>query len=160
MHEADGIVVGGGPTPVYQRGLAPAAAAVRASVAQGAPYLGFSAGAMVAADRALVGGWRDGDRAVCDQDWSEGLEDLSVETGLGLVDVTVEVHASQGGLLGRAVAVTRRPGSRCVVAIDEGTCLTVPLGWRFDDDWQLSGSGFAWLVEHREREAAVRRLPD
>lgn len=155
----DGIVVAGGATPVYRRGLAPAAAAVREAVARGVPYLGFSAGAMVAAARALVGGWRDGGRAVCDQDWSEGLADLTVEAGLGLVDVTVDVHASQGGLLGRAVAVAQQPGSPRVVAVDEGTCLTVPLGWRFGDDWQLFGSGFAWLVEQKERETVVRRLP-
>jgi hypothetical protein len=46
-----------------------------------------------------------------------------------------------------------------VVAIDEGTCLTVPLGWRFDEDWHLSGSGFAWLVEKKSGAVTVRRLP-
>lgn len=160
LQDVDAIVVAGGPTPGYQRGLAPAAAAVREAVAQGLPYLGFSAGAMVAAGRALLGGWRDGGRPVCDEDWSEELDELTVDAGLGLVDVTVDVHASQGGLLGRAVSVAHRSDCSRVVAIDEGTCLSVPLGWRLDDGWQVSGRGFGWLMEQQAGAVTVRRLPD
>ena len=160
LARAEGIVVAGGPTPVYRRGLAPAAAAVREAVGRGVPYLGFSAGAMVAAERALLGGWRDDGRAVCDEDWSEGLDELTLGAGLGLVGVTVDVHATQGGLLGRALSVARRGDSDRVVAIDEGTCLSVPLGWRAGDHGQLAGTGFVWLVEQASACATtVRRLP-
>jgi cyanophycinase len=61
LGEADALLVCGGLTPAYGEALAPAAAAVRDWLAAGdRPYAGFSAGAAVAADRAVVGGWLDG----------------------------------------------------------------------------------------------------
>lgn len=151
----EGIVVAGGPAPVYRAGLAAAAPAVQAAVANGVPYLGFSAGAMVAASRALVGGWRDGGRAVCHKDWSEGLDDLTTEPGLALVDFTVDVHTTQGGLLSRAVSLAWHPGIDRVVAIDEGTCLSVQLGSRMDQHWQVAGTGFVWIIDPAHPDAPV-----
>ena len=57
--DADGIVIGGGLTPAYLTAVAPIAGEIRRQVAAGIPYLGYSAGAMIAAERALLGGWRD-----------------------------------------------------------------------------------------------------
>ena len=68
------------------------------------PYLGFSAGAAIAAERALVGGWRIGGVAVSPEEASEGLDELTVAPGIGLVDVAIDVHVAQWGTLSRLVA--------------------------------------------------------
>jgi len=123
-------------------------------------YLGFSSGAMVSAARALIGGWRDNGRAVCGEAWSEGLDELTTEAGLALVDFTIDVHATQGGFLSRAVSVGCRSRVERVVAIDERTCLSVPLNSRMDDGWQVSGTGFVWDIEAGSSHSpVVRRLP-
>ncbi|MET1064314.1 MAG: Type 1 glutamine amidotransferase-like domain-containing protein, partial [Arthrobacter sp.] len=87
----DAIVVGGGPTPVYLEGLRNAAGAIRPAVAAGAPYLGFSAGAMIAPERAIAGGYRVRGVEVCPEEWSEGLGEVELREGLGLVSFAVDV---------------------------------------------------------------------
>ena len=88
---AAGVFVGGGSTPGYQEALegwrAPA----------DLPFAGFSAGAAVAAARAIVGGWRLGGRDVCAEEAGEDLDELAVRDGLGLVPFAVDVHATQWG---------------------------------------------------------------
>ncbi|GAA4830457.1 hypothetical protein GCM10023221_02590 [Luteimicrobium xylanilyticum] len=124
----DGIVVGGGLTPAYLDAVAPHADAIRAHVVAGAPYLGFSAGAMIAPDQALIGGWRIGGVEVCAEDNAEDLDDVTVVPGLGLVDVTVDVHAAQWGNLSRLVAAVESGLLAGGVAIDEDTVLVVGQG--------------------------------
>jgi cyanophycinase len=116
-----GFYVAGGLTPEYQAVLA-----AGEPVPSGVPYAGFSAGAAVAGERALVGGWRarigDAEVAVVDDGAGEDLELVEVRDGLGLVDVIADVHAAQWGTLGRlchAVIAEGREGW----AIDEGTAL-------------------------------------
>lgn len=124
----DGIVVGGGLTPAYLDAVAPHADAIRAHVVAGAPYLGFSAGAMIAPDQALIGGWRIGGVEVCAEDSAEDLDDVTVVPGLGLVDVTVDVHAAQWGNLSRLVAAVESGLLDGGVAVDEDTVLVVGQG--------------------------------
>jgi cyanophycinase len=118
---AAGVYVAGGLTPGYQAVLA-AGAPLPAAL----PYAGFSAGAAVAGERALVGGWRarvgDAEVAVCDDGAGEDLELIEVRDGLGVVPFLTDVHAAQWGTLGRlahAVRAERREGW----AIDEGTAV-------------------------------------
>ena len=120
---ADGIFVGGGLTPGYHAAIMPAAQAIRELVADGTPYAGFSAGAMIAGDVALLGGWRIGGVEVTQQPSGEGLDEVTLEEGLGLVDVVVDVHAAQYGNLGRAVAIVDAELAERTVAIDERTSL-------------------------------------
>ena len=122
---ADGIFVGGGLTPGYHEAVMPAAQAIRELVADGTPYAGFSAGAMIAGDVALLGGWRIGGVEVTQQASSEGLDDVTLAEGIGLVDVVVDVHAAQYGNLGRAVAIVDADLVERTVAIDERTSLVV-----------------------------------
>src|SRR5690606_12907533 len=105
-------------------------------------YLGFSAGAMVAAELALVGGYRAGGAEVCPVGWSEGLDELTLRPGIGLVPWAVEVHAAQAGTLGRAVAAVAGGGALPAVALDEVAALHV------EDDGarHVLGSGRAWWV--------------
>jgi cyanophycinase len=135
-------VVGGGPTPAYCDGLDKAGEMVRTVVSRGVPYLGFSAGAMVASQAALVGGWRLDGRDVCPEEWSEGLEHVTLRQGLGLVPFTVDVHTAQAGLLGRAVSLVGSGRVDRAVAVDEDTCLALT-------DWMttvVSGGGSVWSV--------------
>lgn len=134
----DGLFVGGGPTPEYHASLSPAYARIRALVAAGMPYAGFSAGAAIAATHAIVGGWLLDGRPVCPEDSNEELDDLSVVDGIGLVEGAVEVHAAQWGNLSRLVAVVEAGLAPSGVAIDE--CTTVL------PDGTVVGAGRAWRV--------------
>ena len=119
---AAGVFVGGGWTPGYQEALAGWRAPADL------PFAGFSAGAAVAAARAIVGGWRLGGREVCAEEAGEDLDELAVRDGLGLVPFAVDVHATQWGTLTRLVHAV---GAGLVDegwAIDEGTVLVVEDG--------------------------------
>jgi cyanophycinase len=145
---AAGIFVGGGSTPGYREVLdgwrAP----------PDLPFAGFSAGAAVAATRAIVGGWRFGGRDVCAEEAGEDLDELAVRDGLGLVPFAVDVHATQWGTLTRLVHAV---GAGLVDegwAIDEGTVLVVDGGavW-------AHGLGSAYRVAPRGGGVAVSVQP-
>ena len=88
------------------------------------PYAGYSAGAALAADRAIVGGHRrDDGRPVCAEEAGEDLERLAVRAGLGLVPFAVDVHATQWGTLTRLVHAVDAGLAAEGWAIDEGTVL-------------------------------------
>lgn len=141
LETADGVVVGGGLTPAYLAALRPHADALRALVAADVPYLGLSAGAAVAAERALVGGWRIGGVAVGDEGASEDLDEVTVTQGIGLLDVTVDVHAAQWGTLTRLIAATEAGLVAGGVAVDEDTVLVVGAA-----GLAVAGAGNVWRV--------------
>ncbi|WP_411374395.1 hypothetical protein ACLH0K_15285 [Arthrobacter sp. MPF02] len=140
----DGVVVGGGLTPAYMAGLAGAAETVRQVVAGGASYLGFSAGAMVAPGRALVGGYRVDGREVCGEECSEGLDALDIRPGLGLAPFALDVHAAQAGTLGRAAGAVAAGLVDWAVAIDEDTALVLPAAG--SGDYEVIGAGHCWDI--------------
>lgn len=140
LSDIDGLLVGGGLTPAYHSAVSPLADEIRLLVADGLPYLGVSAGAQIAADRAIVGGWQLDGVPVCPEETGEDLDELTVVEGLGLVDLAVDVHAAQWGTLGRLVAATEAglvPGG---VAIDEDTALVV------GESLEVVGTGNVWQV--------------
>ncbi len=151
--DVDAIVVGGGRTPDYLEGLTGAAAAIRAGVAAGAPYLGFSAGAMIAPSRALVGGYRIRGVEVCAEECSEGLDELDIRDGLGLVPFAVDVHTAQAGTLSRAVGAVTEGLVHRAVAVDENTALVL----RHADleDLEVIGAGNCWSIRGSGRKATV-----
>ena len=112
-----GVYVAGGLTPAYRERLEGLEVAV--------PYAGFSAGAAIAAREALVGGWRIGDRQICDEDFSEDLEQVEPLPGLGLVPFAVDVHATQWGTVTRALNAVERGLFEEVLAVDEHCCVEV-----------------------------------
>ena len=126
---ADGVLVCGGLTPGYAAALSPVAAELRTALGTRAiPYAGFSAGASIAARRALVGGWLDRGAPICSEDAGEDLNELTVTAGLALVPVTVDVHAAQWGTLARLIAAVAAGLVDSGVAIDEDTLLAVGAG--------------------------------
>ena len=148
--DVDGIIVGGGLTPAYLAALTPIAGEIRRQVSAGVPYLGYSAGAMIAAERALVGGWRLGEVEVSAEGAAEGLDELTIQPGIGLLDVTVDVHAAQWGTLSRLVAATEAGLIDGGLAVDENTALIVGEG-----ALRVVGSGSVWRVSQAENGVLV-----
>lgn len=153
---AHGVFVGGGLTPAYHDALIGLGEEIRATVAAGHPYAGFSAGAAVAASRALVGGYRLNETVVCPDDAAEELDEVEVREGLGLVPFSVEVHAAQWGTLARLVAAVGADLTPRGVAIDEHTALIVETGER--GSATVRGDGGVWNVERASSGALVSRL--
>ncbi|ACL41214.1 conserved hypothetical protein [Pseudarthrobacter chlorophenolicus A6] len=143
----DGVVVGGGLTPAYWKGINGAGHAIRDMVAGGVPYLGFSAGAMVAPEQALIGGYRINGIEVCGEECSEGLADLDFRQGLGLAPFAVDVHAAQAGTLSRAVGAVAAGLVDHAVAIDEGTAII--LAAVDAREYTVIGAGTCWDVRGR-----------
>jgi cyanophycinase len=144
--QPSGMFVCGGVTPFYRQSLCVDTGWVAYLHEARVPYGGTSAGAAIAAQNAILGGWlarRGGDeRAMLFQGASEGLEQLTVQPGLGLVPFAVDVHASQWGTL-----------LRLVHAVDLGV---VAEGWALDEDTMLEvadrslrlhGRGHAYYVK-------------
>ena len=145
---AAGVFVGGGATPGYQQALAGWRAPADL------PFAGFSAGAAVAAARAIVGGWRLGGRDVCAEEAGEELEELAVRDGLGLVPFAVDVHATQWGTLTRLVHAVGAGLVEEGWAIDEGTVLVVD-----DGSVRVEGLGSAYRVAPRDGGVVVSVQP-
>jgi cyanophycinase len=148
--EVDAILVAGGLTPAYLESLRPRFGEIRRQVADGTPYLGFSAGAAIAAERALVGGWKIGDVEVCAEAAGEELEEVTIEEGIGLLDVTVDVHAAQWGTLTRLIAATEAGLVDGGLAVDEGTVLIAG-----DGPLRVAGRGSVWTVIAAESGVTV-----
>jgi cyanophycinase len=148
--DVDGIVIGGGLTPAYLQAVLPVAEEIRRQVTDGVPYLGFSAGAMIAAERAIIGGWQIGGVPVSPADSSEGIDEVTIEQGVGLLDVTVDVHAAQWGTLSRLVAATEAGLVEGGLAIDESTALIIGEG-----TLSAVGAGSVWRVSQVDRGVLV-----
>ncbi|MDF2046799.1 MULTISPECIES: Type 1 glutamine amidotransferase-like domain-containing protein [Microbacterium] len=152
--EADGVFVGGGLTPAYHDAFRVIREELRERVAGGMPYAGFSAGAAIAAERALVGGWLRGGVEVCVEDAAEELGELEVRPGLGLLGFAVDVHAAQWGTLSRLVAAVDAGLVTDGVAIDENTALVVSA----QAAPAVRGSGQVWRVESAASGVLVQLL--
>lgn len=149
LSDIDALLVGGGLTPAYLQAVLPIVDEIRLLVADGLPYLGFSAGAAITPDRALVGGWRIGGIQVASEDVAEDLDEVTVVEGLGLIDIAVDVHAAQWGTLSRLVAATEAGLVDGGVAIDENTVLVV------GDALTVAGAGNVWQVVDGEQGVVV-----
>jgi len=149
----DGVVVGGGLTPVYRDRLAPHFDGIRALATAGVPYLGFSAGAAIAATHAIVGGWRLGGVEVAPEDVGEDLDEVAIRDGIGLVDVSVDVHLAQWGALSRLVAVVEAGLVDAGVGVDENTVLIAG-----DGPLRTAGVGSVWSVTRGDQGVVVRTL--
>lgn len=148
-----GVVVGGGLTPAYRRAVEPIAGELRRLVASGLPYLGFSAGAAIASDTALLGGWRIGGVPVVAEEAGEDLDDVTVEPGIGLVDLTIDCHAAQWGTLTRLIAATEAGLVEGGIAIDENTLFSIGTA-----GLRVRGAGSVWSVTAASDGVVVRSI--
>lgn len=141
LSDVDGIAVGGGHVEDVRTGLEPVFDELRRLVADGVPFLGVSAGAMVAAEGSLGSGSRIGGVVVSPEDPDEPGDELEVEAGIGLIDVTIEVHVAQRGMLSRLVAAVESGLVAGGLGIDERTALIVG-----DGALRVEGEGSVWRV--------------
>ncbi len=151
--QADGILIGGGLTPAYRDALEPLFETIRDLVGDGVPYLGFSAGSAIASTNALVGGWLIGGVAIAPEDVAEDLDDVTVLPGIGLVDVSIDVHVAQWGALSRLVAATEAGLVDAGVGIDENTVLIAGSG-----ALRVAGAGSVWRVTASEQGVLVSTM--
>lgn len=147
------LFVCGGESPFYHAALCDDRSWVSYLNDSGAVYAGTSAGAAIAPETAIIGGWLSPDgspRQILFQGAGEGLDRLAVAAGLGLAPFAVDVHASQWGTL-----------SRLVHAVEGGL---VTEGWAIDEDTMLEvtpegvavyGLGYAYRARRRGVEVAV-----
>jgi len=147
---ADAVLVCGGLTPAYQESVTEPLSALLAE--RPLPYAGYSAGAAIAPRRALFGGWLTGGVALCPDHAAEGLAELEVRDGLGLVDFAVDVHAAQWGTLPRLIEAVASGRVERGVALDENTALAVD-----DTGATVRGLGRAHLVLPAGNGAATVR---
>lgn len=140
-----GVFVCGGSTPLYHRALCSELDWVSYLLNAGIPYGGTSAGAAIAANQAILGGWqifRAGKtRPILFSGASEGLDPLTVRAGLGLVPFAVDVHASQWGTVSRLLQAVDTGLVSTGWAIDENTVLQVE-----NDTVSVYGQGQAYRV--------------
>jgi cyanophycinase len=149
---AAGVYVAGGWTPGYQEALV--AAAGTDWLPRDVPYAGYSAGAALAAEHAIVGGHRrDDGRAVCAEEAGEDLERLTLRPGLGLVPFAVDVHATQWGTLTRLVHAVDSGRATEGWAVDEGTVLVAG-----DGAPRVAGLGSAYGVAREGERLSVTVL--
>ena len=156
-HEAiadvDGIAVGGGNVETVRAGLEPVFDGMRRLVADGVPYLGVSAGAMIAAEGSLGSGTRIGGVVVSPEDSDGPGDEVEIEAGIGLVDVTIEVHVAQRGMLSRLVAAVESGLITGGLGIDERTALIVGVG-----GLRVEGAGSVWRVLSSEDGVLVSTI--
>jgi cyanophycinase len=107
---------------------------------------------MIAAEGSFGGGSRIGGLVVSPEYADEGYE-LEIEAGIGLVDVAVEVHVAQRGMLSRLVAAVESGLAAGGLGIDERTILI--LG---DDGFRVEGEGSVWRVTPTEGGALVSTM--
>lgn len=144
-----GVFVCDGRAPDLHRALCGDQACVAWLRTSSAAYFGVGAGAQLAPNKAILGGWHarrellHGKFAapIIAVDASAGLDLLDVRSGLGLFDYSVDVRANRWGTLTRAVQALDLGLIDAAFAIDENTLLQV-------DDGKLSvhGVGQAYFV--------------
>ncbi|UJP11050.1 Type 1 glutamine amidotransferase-like domain-containing protein [Microbacterium sp. KUDC0406] len=153
--DVDGVAVGGGVVEDVRAGLEPMFGELRRLVADGLPYLGVSAGAMIAGERSFGGGPRIAGVTVSPEDPDDpddGYE-LEIEDGIGLVDAAVEVHVAQRGMLSRLVVAVESGLVANGLGIDERTAVMIG-----DDGFRVQGSGRVWRVSSAEGGVLVSTI--
>lgn len=120
-----GLVVAAGWTPGYLEALLPHRKAIAEHVHRGYPYLGWSAGAMIVGRHAIVGGWQYEGRRVAPEIAGEGITELDIREGLGLIGPSVETHAGEQYLAIRAIAALQAGSMSTVACIDEDSALII-----------------------------------
>ena len=143
--QPSGVFVCGGVTPTYHQSLCLDISWVNYLQERRICYGGTSAGAAVAANKAILGGWqatRNAEtRAILFQGASEGLGLITIHNGLGLVPFSIDVHASQMGTLTRLIHAVELGLVTEGWAIDENTILEVE-----NDKMTVYGEGHVYQV--------------
>jgi cyanophycinase len=90
---------------------------------------------------------------VCPEDTAEDLDEVTVLPGIGLIDVSVDVHVAQWGALSRLVAAVEAGLVDAGVGIDENTVLIAGSG-----ALRVAGAGSVWRVTTSEQGVLVSTM--
>jgi cyanophycinase len=149
-----GVFVCGGLTPAYYNALCFEKNWLEYLIENKIPYGGFSAGASVAAENAIIGGWRREVKnkivQIADENAGEDLDLLDVRKGRGLVNFAVDVHATQWGTLSRLIHMIDAEFANEGWAIDENTMLEIG-----ENKIEIFGAGNAYRVRRVGNHSAV-----
>ncbi len=113
LEQASGIIIGGGNTAAYQRlyAASPLGEQIRSRYQAGIPYLGISAGALIALEHCLLGSEESGDGT------------MRIAPGLGLVQqILLGVHFTERNALPELLAAMAQTQTQIGWGLDEGTC--------------------------------------
>ena len=150
-----GVFVCGGLTPAYADALCRDKKWLEYLSENEIPYGGFSAGAAVASANAIIGGWRREIKnktvQIADENAGEDLDLLSVRRGLGLVNFTVDVHATEWGTLSRLVHAIDAGLAEEGWAIDENTMLEIS-----ENKVEIFGAGNAYQIKRQNGEIMIK----
>lgn len=149
-----GIFVCGGLTPAYFDALCGDKNWLGFLTENEIPYCGFSAGASIASAKAIIGGWqREIENRIvqiADENAGEDLDLLTVGNGLGLVDFSVDVHATQWGTLSRLIHAVDSKMCGDGFAIDEDTMLEI-----YENKISVRGAGNVYRVKNEGEKSAI-----
>lgn len=149
-----GIFVCGGLTPAYFDALCIEKNWLEYLTENEIPYCGFSAGASIASDKAIIGGWqREIENKIvqiADENAGEDLDLLDVRNGLGLVDFSIDVHATQWGTLSRLIHAVDSKLCGEGFAIDENTMLEI-----YENKISVYGAGNIYRVKNDGEKSVI-----
>lgn len=149
-----GIFVCGGLTPAYFDALCRDKRWLEYLTENEIPYCGFSAGASIASSKATIGGWQRKIKnkiiQIADENAGEDLDLLNVRNGLGLVDFSIDVHATQWGTLSRLIHTIDSGISDEGWAIDENTMLEIE-----NKNIKIFGAGNAYNIRRKNDEIVI-----
>ena len=149
-----GVFVCGGLTPAYFDALCLDKTWLEFLTENEIPYCGFSAGASVASEKAIIGGWRreleNKIVQIADENAGEDLDLLEVKKGLGLVNFSIDVHATQWGTLSRLIHAIDLKICDEGFAIDENTMLEI-----YENNVSVHGAGNAYRVHRAENNLQI-----
>lgn len=149
-----GIFICGGLTPAYHVALCRDKSWLAYLFENRIPYCGFSAGASIASERAIIGGWRREINhqivEISSENASEDFDLLDVRGGLNLVPFAVDVHATQWGTLSRLIHSISAGLTNEGWAIDENTMLEI-----CEKSISVRGAGSAYRVRGSKKKLAV-----
>lgn len=148
-----GLIIADGQAALLRERLEPLFGELRRRAAAGEPVLAFGAGARITAERALLGGHRIGGVTVCPDNAADGLDEVTIAPGIGLIDIPLDTGTAQHGTLGRVIAAAEAGEIDGALAIDENTALVVG-----DGGLTVLGSGSVWQILGDEQGLRVSTI--
>lgn len=123
--DLDAVILADGHSPTLLTALAGLRNQLSRLVHADVPFIGYAAGAAVAARHAYVGGWRVEGYPVANENTAHGLDDVAIVDGLALVTPLILPHNNTEHADGLATSCLEQNWARTAVALDDLACLIV-----------------------------------
>lgn len=139
IQSLDALVVADGDAAELLAACEPVVADIRGAVHRGRSFWGIGAGAAIAAETAIVGGYTVGGVQVAPRLSTDAVPEVEIAPGLGLIDIAVLPGAAQLGRLGIGIALCEAEVLDRVIGLDGDTSLVISEG-----QLGLHGTGSMW----------------